>query len=174
MSEFQKRLLPRLVLDTINCLQTVYGELDTDLRTETRENLASLLQMDVTDIESAIDVLLTVAQQLREVEVRLDAAGRPFAMRKVRSVRQRVEHAQGLLVTGSDHPDGAKNARLRVMPNRPFAQCLAARKDIRSTHLRMKRAHLPTAAPSRFHRVISPAPLPGLVEECRANMVQQG
>jgi hypothetical protein len=71
----------------------VYGELDTDLRTETRENLASLLQMDVTDIESAIDVLLTVAQQLREVEVRLDAAGRPFAMRKVRSVRQRVEHA---------------------------------------------------------------------------------
>ena len=93
MSEFQKRLLPRLVLDTINCLQTVYGELDHDLRTETRENLASLLQMDVTDIESAIDVLLTVAQQLREVEVRLDAAGRPFAMRKVRSVRQRVEHA---------------------------------------------------------------------------------
>ena len=62
MSEFQKRLLPRLVLDTINCLQTVYGELDHDLRTETRENLASLLQMDVTDIESAIDVLLTVAQ----------------------------------------------------------------------------------------------------------------
>ena len=93
MSEFQKRLLPKLVLDTINCLQTVYGELDNDLRTETRENLASLLQMDVTDIESAIDVLLTVAQQLREVEVRLDAAGRPFAMRKVRSVRQRVEHA---------------------------------------------------------------------------------
>ena len=93
MSEFQKRLLPRLVLDTINCLQTVYGELDHDLRTETRENLASLLQMDVTDIESAIDVLLTVAQQLREVEARLDAAGRPFAMRKVRSVRQRVEHA---------------------------------------------------------------------------------
>lgn len=92
MSEFQKRLLPRLVLDTINCLQTVYGELDHDLRTETRENLASLLQMDVTDIESAIDVLLTVAQQLREVEARLDAAGRPFAMGKVRSVRQRVEH----------------------------------------------------------------------------------
>jgi hypothetical protein len=93
MSEFQKRLLPRLVLDTINCLQTVYGELDHDLRTETRENLASLLQMDVTDIESAIDVLLTVAQQLREVEARLDAAGRPFAMHKVRSVRIRVEHA---------------------------------------------------------------------------------
>jgi hypothetical protein len=65
MSEFKRRLLPRLVLDTINCLQTVYGELDHDLRTETRENLASLLQMDVTDIESAIDVLLTVAQQLR-------------------------------------------------------------------------------------------------------------
>jgi hypothetical protein len=49
--------------------------------------------MDVTDIESAIDVLLTVAQQLREVEARLDAAGRPFAMRKVKNVRQRVEHA---------------------------------------------------------------------------------
>ena len=93
MSEFQKRLLPRLVLDTISCLQTVYDDLDHDLRTETRENLASLLQMDVTDIESAIDVLLTVAQQLREVEVRLDAAGRPFAMRKVRSVRHRLEHA---------------------------------------------------------------------------------
>jgi len=78
MSEFQKRLLPRLVLDTINCLQTVYGELDTDLRTETRENLASLLQMDVTDIESAIDVLLTVAQQLREVESAVRRCGTPI------------------------------------------------------------------------------------------------
>jgi hypothetical protein len=93
MSEFQSRLLPRLVLDMINCLQTVYGDLDHDLRSETRENIASLLQMDVTDIERTTDVLLTVAQQLREVEARLENADRPFPMRKARNVRNRVEHA---------------------------------------------------------------------------------
>jgi hypothetical protein len=93
MREFQKRLLPRLVLDAINCLRTVYDDLDHELRTETRDNIASLLQMDMTHIESAVEALLTVAQQLREVEARLMVADRPFAMRKVRSVRQRLEHA---------------------------------------------------------------------------------
>jgi len=92
MDQFQARALPRLMLDTVNCLQIAYADLDHDLRTETRHNVASLLQADVTDVETAIKALRTVAQQLREVEASLDAVGRPFAMRKVRSLRQRVEH----------------------------------------------------------------------------------
>jgi Excalibur calcium-binding domain len=51
------------------------------------------LGMDATDVDSAISVLRALAQQMRHVEEQLDAAGRLFAMRKVRSVRQRVERA---------------------------------------------------------------------------------
>ena len=93
MNEFHKRLLPRLMLDTANCLQLAQGDLDNDLRTETRDNIGYLLHMDATDVECAIGALRALAQHMRRVERQLDAAGRPFAMRKVRSVRERVEHA---------------------------------------------------------------------------------
>ena len=93
MTEFHRRMLPRLMLDTSKCLQLAQGDLDADLRTQARDDISSLLQMDVTDIESAVAALRTVAHHLRKVEEQLDAAGRPFAMRKVRSVRERVEHA---------------------------------------------------------------------------------
>ena len=56
-------------------------------------HIASLLRTDVTEVETAIAALRTVAQQLRDGEARLGAAGRPFAMRKVQSVRQRVYNA---------------------------------------------------------------------------------
>ena len=88
-----QRLLPRLMLDTANCVQLAYSDLDEKLKIETRNSIASLLQTDVTDLESAVTNLKTVAQQMRQVEEQLAAAGRPFAMRKVRSVRQQVENA---------------------------------------------------------------------------------
>jgi hypothetical protein len=93
MTEFHKRALPRLMLDTANCLQIAQGDLDNDLRTETRDSIVALLRMDATDVDSAISALRTLAQHMRHVEEQLDAAGRPFAMRKVRSVRNRVENA---------------------------------------------------------------------------------
>ena len=93
MDHLQKRLIPRLVLDSVNCIELAYSDLDHDQRTDARYSIASLLQMDVTDTDSAVTALRTVARHLRDVEARLDNAGRPFAMRKVRSVRQRVEHA---------------------------------------------------------------------------------
>jgi hypothetical protein len=93
MREFQARVLPRLMLESANCLQLAYSDLNHDLRTETRHNIAFLLQMDATDIESAVAALRSVAQQMRTIEVTLNEAGRTFAMRKVRAVRQRVEHA---------------------------------------------------------------------------------
>jgi hypothetical protein len=93
MREFQARALPRLMLDTANCLQMAYSDLDHDLRTETRDNIAFLLQMDLTDVESAVSALRSVADQMKAIESSLNAAGRPFAMRKVRGVRQRLEHA---------------------------------------------------------------------------------
>jgi hypothetical protein len=87
------RLLPRLMLDTANCVQLAYSDLDDKLKVETRNSIATLLQTDVTDLETAVTILKTVAQQMRQVEEQLAAARRPFAMRKVRSVRQRVESA---------------------------------------------------------------------------------
>ena len=93
MTEFHKRALPRLMLDTANCLQLAQGDLDNDLRTETRDGIVALLRMDATDVDSAISALRTLAQHMRHVEEQLGAAGRPFAMRKVRSVRNRVENA---------------------------------------------------------------------------------
>ena len=93
MREFQARALPRLMLDTANCLQMAYSDLDHDLRTETRDNIAFLLQMDLTDVESAVSALRSVADQMKAIESSLNAAGRPFAMRKVGGVRQRLEHA---------------------------------------------------------------------------------
>jgi hypothetical protein len=93
MTEFHKRALPRLMLDTANCLQLAQGDLDNDLRTETRDSIVALLRMDATDVDSAISALRTLAQHMRHVEEQLHAAGRPFAMRKVRSVRNRVENA---------------------------------------------------------------------------------
>jgi len=80
------------MLDAVSCIQLAYGDLDDDLRAEARHHIASLLHTDVADVETAIAALRTVAQQLPEVETRLHAAGRPFAMRKVQIVRQRVEH----------------------------------------------------------------------------------
>jgi hypothetical protein len=88
-----QRLLPRLMLDTANCVQLAYSDLDDKLKIETRNSIASLLQTDVTDLESAVTSLKTLAQQMRQVEEQLGTAGRPFAMHKVRSVRQRLEHA---------------------------------------------------------------------------------
>ena len=46
MTEFHKRALPRLMLDTANCLQLAQGDLDNDLRTETRDSIVALLGMD--------------------------------------------------------------------------------------------------------------------------------
>jgi hypothetical protein len=81
------------MLDTANCVQLAFSDLDEKLKIETRNSIASLLQTDVTDLESAVTILKTLAQQMRQVEEQLDTAGRPFAMLKVRSVRQRLQHA---------------------------------------------------------------------------------
>jgi hypothetical protein len=79
------------MFDMVNCLQLAQGDLDNDLRTETRDSIVALVRMDATEVDSGISALRTLAQHMRHVEEQLDAAGRRFAMRKVRSVRQRAE-----------------------------------------------------------------------------------
>ena len=107
------RLLPRLMLDTATCVQLAYSDLDDKLKVETRNSIASLLQTDVTDLETAVTILKTVAQQMRQVEEQLGAARRPFAMRKVRSVRQRVDCDADLTELGEPSSDLLKTL-LRV------------------------------------------------------------
>src|SRR5215211_7858485 len=72
MRQVQQRALPRLMLDAVSCIQLAYGDLDDDLRAEARHHIASLLHTDVTDVETAIAALRTVAQQLRAVRLRCE------------------------------------------------------------------------------------------------------
>jgi hypothetical protein len=92
MTELQARLLPRLVLDTVNCLQLAYDDIDQEYKTRARHAIVALHRADVTDIEAAISMLRKVAHHLRGIERSLEAAHRPFTARKVSRIRERVEH----------------------------------------------------------------------------------
>jgi hypothetical protein len=92
MRDFQSRALARLVLDTTNCLQLAYANVDNERKIDVRNTIMSLNTADVTDVECAISMLRVVGSHLRQFEKDLNAADRPLIANKVRGVRQRVEH----------------------------------------------------------------------------------
>jgi len=92
VSEFQKRLVPRLMLDAINCIEHAYEHIEPDRRIRVRHALMLLREADCTDIETAISMLRDIARHLRAIERTVRDNHRPFSAQKVRRVRERVEH----------------------------------------------------------------------------------
>ena len=92
MDSLQSRILPRLVLDTINCLWLAHESVHHDLKSQTRQAITSLQQADVTDADRAAFMLLDLADHLRGIESKLESVDRPFTAKKVRGVLDRVQH----------------------------------------------------------------------------------
>jgi hypothetical protein len=96
MDSVQSRLITRLVLDTMSCFQLAYPDVDGDRKLALRSTIWSLQRADMTDVEGAITLLRDVAGHLRAVERTLEAKHMLLTANKVRSVRERVEHAAAI------------------------------------------------------------------------------
>jgi hypothetical protein len=92
MDSLQSRILPRLVLDTINCLWIAHDCVNRDLKSQTRQAIRSLHNADMTDPERAAFMLLDLAHHLRQIECKLNALDRPFAAKRIRGVLDRVQY----------------------------------------------------------------------------------
>ena len=90
MDHLLTRILPRLVLDTVQCLLVAHDYVDEGLRSETRDAIKCLRKADMTDIEKAASVLRGVAPHLHNVEASLHDANRSLTARKIGDVRRRV------------------------------------------------------------------------------------
>ena len=90
MDHILTRILPRLVLDTVQCLLVAHDYVDEGLRSETRDAIKCLRKADMTDLEKAASVLRGVAPHLHDVETSLHDAHRSLTARKIGDVRRRV------------------------------------------------------------------------------------
>ncbi len=92
MHDLQARTLPRLIVDAIHCLWLAHDQLANELRGPTRRTITALRNTDITDAERAGSALRSATPHLVAVERSLEALDRPYTAKKVRAVRQRVEH----------------------------------------------------------------------------------
>jgi hypothetical protein len=92
MDSLQSRILPRLVLDTINCLWLAHDSVHLNVQRQARQAIRFLQEADVTDPDRAVFVLLELEHHLREIEGRLEGLDRPFMSKKIRDVRNRAHH----------------------------------------------------------------------------------
>jgi hypothetical protein len=92
MDHLHARILPRLLQDTIHCLWLAHDQVDQGLKSETRRAIMSLRKADVTDTAMAMSILRDLSPHLVRVERTLEDLERPFTAKKVRGVRDRVEH----------------------------------------------------------------------------------
>jgi hypothetical protein len=103
MESLQSRILPRLVLDTINCLWLAHDSVHNDLKSRTRQAITSLHNADMTDTDRAAFMLLDLAHHLRQIEAKLEAMDRPFTAKKIRSVLHRVQYLAAYQMSPSLH-----------------------------------------------------------------------
>ena len=92
MDSLRSRMLPRLVLDTINCLWLAHDCVPHTLKTDARKAITTLQNADVTDTDRAAFMLLELAEHLRQIESKLESMDRPFTAKKVRGVLRQVQH----------------------------------------------------------------------------------
>ena len=92
MDHLHLRILPRLVQDMIHCLWLAHDQVDHGLKSETRRAITSLRKADATDAATAMSMLRELSQHLALIERTLEDLERPFTARKVRGVRDRVQH----------------------------------------------------------------------------------
>jgi hypothetical protein len=92
MDALQSGILPRLVLDTINCLWIAHDSAHHNVQRQTRQAIAFLEKADVTDADRTAFMLLEIEHHLREIESRLETLDRPFIVKKIRGIRHRVCH----------------------------------------------------------------------------------
>jgi hypothetical protein len=92
VDSLHSRILPMLVLDTINCLWVAHDSVQQNGQRQARQAIAFLQQADVTDANKAGFMLLELAHHLREIESRLESLDRPFVAKKVRGVLDRVHY----------------------------------------------------------------------------------